>query len=58
MKILGEDDPSVGWTKNNIGNAFKGLYKVPCKRGRADEGETVEKGGAREKRRLEWGERK
>ena len=27
MAALGEDDPSVGWSKNNIGNAFKGLGK-------------------------------
>ena len=25
ITILGEEDPSVGWSKNNIGNAFKGL---------------------------------
>jgi len=27
ITLLGEEDPSVGWTKNNIGNAFKGLGK-------------------------------
>ena len=27
ISLLGEDDPSVGWSKNNIGNAFKGLGK-------------------------------
>ena len=27
IALLGEEDPSVGWSKNNIGNAFKGLGK-------------------------------
>mmetsp|Transcript_20886 Transcript_20886/g.17316 ORF Transcript_20886/g.17316 Transcript_20886/m.17316 type:complete len:279 (+) Transcript_20886:197-1033(+) len=27
ITLLGEEDPSVGWSKNNIGNAFKGLGK-------------------------------
>jgi hypothetical protein len=25
---LGEDDPSTAWTKNNIGNSFKGMFKL------------------------------
>jgi len=27
IALMGEDHTSVGWTKNNIGNAFKGMYK-------------------------------
>ena len=27
IALLGEEDPSVGWSKNNIGNSFKGLGK-------------------------------
>jgi hypothetical protein len=28
VKILGEEDASVAWTKNNIGNAMRGMYKI------------------------------
>jgi len=28
IKLLGEDDPSTAWTKNNIGNSFKGMFKL------------------------------
>mmetsp|Transcript_27728 Transcript_27728/g.66022 ORF Transcript_27728/g.66022 Transcript_27728/m.66022 type:complete len:460 (-) Transcript_27728:132-1511(-) len=28
ITILGEDDPSVAWTKNNMGNALRGMGKI------------------------------